>query len=306
MRSFGSDDLADQVFDLGDIVVGDFDARSGGNFHVDGELSGVGLRKEGPAEKGIDAQTGHKNAQQQRQRQSGTLQRAADPAFIKIQQRLNPRLNQALKRPPQERSCVPRPSLPCSVSAGHGFEKARAEQRDHRHRHDERRQQRQAERERQRGKQKLADAEQERDREEIDHIDQRRGQHRQVHFGSALFRRNRRRRSHFQMPVNVFERDHRVVDHAREGQRQPPQDHGVDGAAHHVENHEGRQRGNGNRQQHRAGGPHAAQEHQNHEAGQHQPDQAFMQHRVQGLLDENGLIENDVGHQLLRKVEQML
>ena len=33
---------ADQVFDFGDVLFGDFDAGAGGNFHVDGELAGVG------------------------------------------------------------------------------------------------------------------------------------------------------------------------------------------------------------------------------------------------------------------------
>ena len=37
-----SNDVADQVFDLGHVVVGDFDARSGGNFDIHGELAGIG------------------------------------------------------------------------------------------------------------------------------------------------------------------------------------------------------------------------------------------------------------------------
>ena len=39
----------------------------------------------------------------------------------------------------------------------------------------------------------------------------------------------------------------------------------------------------GNGEQYRAGGSHAAEKKQNHEAGQHQADDAFMHHRVQGL-----------------------
>ena len=67
------------------------------------------------------------------------------------------------------------------------------------------------------------------------------------------------RRAHFQVAVDVFERDDRVVDDAREGQRQPAQDHRVDGAAHQVEHHEGGQRRKRNGEKHgrrwRAGCP---------------------------------------------------
>ena len=42
-----------------------------------------------------------------------------------------------------------------------------------------------------------------------------------------------------------------------------------------VQHHERRQRGERNRKQHGRGGPHASQEQQDHEAGQHQADQAL-------------------------------
>ncbi len=35
---------------------------------------------------------------------------------------------------------------------------------------------------------------------------------------------------------------------------------------------------------HRAGGPHAAEKQQNHQAGQHQADKPFVQHRVNACL----------------------
>ena len=66
------------------------------------------------------------------------------------------------------------------------LQEARAEQRDHRHGDDKRSQQRQAERQGQGREQELADAVEERDREEIDHVDQRRGQHGQVDLRAAL------------------------------------------------------------------------------------------------------------------------
>ena len=63
--------------------------------------------------------------------------------------------------------------------------------------------------------------------------------------------------------------------------------------------------GDGNRQQHRAGGSGAAQKYQNDDADQHQSRAALMQHRVDRFLDEHGLIEDDIGDQLLGQVEQV-
>ena len=55
---FGIHDLANQVLDFGDVLVRHFDSRSRGRFQVDGELAGVGARKEGQSEKGVDGETG--------------------------------------------------------------------------------------------------------------------------------------------------------------------------------------------------------------------------------------------------------
>ena len=134
--------------------------------------------------------------QQQSHRQRGKLQSAADRAFIKIQQRIESAIEPGVETAAPGAilrlfGLVPRPVLRGSVPGGHGLQKPGAEQRNHRHRDHERRQQRQAERERQRGKQKLADAEEQRDGEKVHHIDQRGGQHRQVHFGAALLRPQR-------------------------------------------------------------------------------------------------------------------
>ena len=107
------------------------------------------------------------------------------------------------------------------------------------------------------------------------------------------------------MPVDVFQRDHRVVDHARERQREAGQDHGVDVAAHQRQNHERGHRRDRNRQKHRARGPAAAEEHQDDDADQHQPGCALVQHRVDRFLDENRLVEDDVRDQLFGQVEQV-
>ena len=107
------------------------------------------------------------------------------------------------------------------------------------------------------------------------------------------------------MPVYVFERDDRVVDHARERQREARQDHGVDGASQQRQNHECSHRGDRNRQKHCARGPAAAEEHEDNDTDQRQSGGALVQHRVDRFLDENRLVENDVRDQLFGQVEQV-
>ena len=60
-----------------------------------------------------------------------------------------------------------------------------------------------------------------------------------------------------------------------------------------------------NRKQHGRGCPEIAQEQQDHETGQRQADQTFVQHRIDGFLHEDRLIEKQVGLHLLRNVVQM-
>ncbi len=110
LRSFGSTIVADQVFDLRHIVVGHFEARSGGNLHVDGELPGVGLRKEGPAEKRIDGEARHEHAQQQRTAsEPGRFRHRRTAALIEIQQAVEPPVEPCIE------PAAPGAILPCSA-----------------------------------------------------------------------------------------------------------------------------------------------------------------------------------------------
>ena len=131
------------------------------------------------------------------------------------------------------------------------LQEPRAEQRHDRHRDEVRREQRQHDGQRQRREQEAADAVEKRHREEDDRAGQRRRQHGQRHFVAALLGRDLRRLAHLQVPEDVLEHDDRVVDQAREDQREPGEDHRVDRAAAHVERDERRQRRQRNRQEHR-------------------------------------------------------
>ena len=55
--------------------------------------------------------------------------------------------------------------------------------------------------------------------------------HWQRYFAPAFFRGHRGRLAQFQMPVNVLQYHHRVVDQPGKRQRQSAQHHAVDGAA---------------------------------------------------------------------------
>ena len=165
------------------------------------------------------------------------------------------------------------PSLLRVHRVRHSFEKTRTEQRNHRHRHHKRRQQGEAKRQRQRRKKKLADAVEKCHREEVHDVDERCGQHREIDFRSADLGGDHWRGAHLQMAVDVFQRDDGVVDHARKRQRQTPENHRIDGAAHHAQNHKCGQRRERDGEKHRRRGSKTTEENQDHQAGENQTDE---------------------------------
>ena len=107
------------------------------------------------------------------------------------------------------------------------------------------------------------------------------------------------------MTINVFERDHRIVDHTGKGQREATQNHGVHRATQKIQRHKHGQGGKRNGKQNRRGGAQAAEKEQNHDAGEHESEEALMQHRVDGFLDVHRLIEYQAGRHLLGDVIQV-
>ncbi len=65
------------------------------------------------------------------------------------------------------------------------------------------------------------------------------------------------------------------------------------------------QRRKRNGKKHRDRGPHAAEENQNHHAGQHQADGAFVDQIFNGVAHEDGLVKDHFGHELLGHIEQV-
>ena len=58
----GIDAVTDEVLHLGDVLLGELEPRAGGDFQIDGELSGVGPREEGQAEKRVQSQAGYEES----------------------------------------------------------------------------------------------------------------------------------------------------------------------------------------------------------------------------------------------------
>ena len=94
----------------------------------------------------------------------------------------------------------------------------------------------------------------------------------------------------FEMPVDVFDRHGRFVDEDADGERKAAQGHDVEGFAKRPERRdraEHRQRNRGGDDQGRA---EAAEEQQDHQAGQRGRDDAFADDAADGGVDENRLI----------------
>jgi hypothetical protein len=102
---------------------------------------------------------------------------------------------------------------------------------------------------------------------------------------------------------NVFEDDHGIINQPRKRQRQTAENHRVDGAVADGQRDERRERGQRNRKKHRDRRPHAAEENQNHQAGQHEPDQTFVNQVFNGVAHEDGLVEHHFRHELLGHVK---
>ena len=96
------------------------------------------------------------------------------------------------------------------------------------------------------------------------------------------------------MTMDILQHDHRVIDQPGKGQRQTSEHHAVDGTSTHLGKKIG-ERGYRDREEDRQRRAHAAEEDQDHDAGEEQSDAAFVEQRGDCRLDELGLIENDVG-----------
>ena len=181
-----------------------------------------------------------------------------------------------------------------------------AEERHHRHGEEVGREDRKHDSQRQRREDVLAHAAERSDGKEDDGGGECGGQHGHGDFGAAFRRGDWRRLAQLHMAINVLEHNHAVIDQAREDQRQPGQNHGVDGAAHEVDDQQADQHGERNGEQHRDGGARAAQKYQDHHSGHHEPDNRFARDVGDGQLDEDRLIEDHGGLESVGNIDEFL
>ena len=95
-----------------------------------------------------------------------------------------------------------------------------------------------------------------------------------------------------EVPADVLHHHDRVVHDPADRDRQRPERQRVEGVAEGRHPDEGGQQGQRNGHGGDEGGAHREQEHGDHQHGERQAQQALLEQRVDGLLDERGLVEH--------------
>ena len=241
-------DLADDVFDLADQLVGQFQPGARGRLEVDQKLAGIRPREIALTHQRVEGQADQEQTENHRNSQDRATQRYPQVSLVAVQhagklvvepgiEALAPALCPGL--------CGLRVGA-FAVMAVRRLDQIRAKQRHHRHGHEIRSEQGQHERDSQRAEQELAHAVEEGDWKHHHHQGQGSGEYRQGHFLPSPLGSDHWRLAHLQVPIDVLQHHHRIVYQPRKGQRQPPQNHRVDSVASQGEREERRQRREGN------------------------------------------------------------
>ena len=295
----GRDDPADDVLDLGDRLLGELDPRARRGLQVDDELARVGPREVGQPDRGRKAEAQDEEPQDADDGRDGPAYRHRLRAVEPLEKPVEPRVEPPVEPAPDRA----RGNFAARVG-GVVRDLARpnelgAEQRDDRHRDEVRGEERKDDGKRECREQELAHSREEGDREEHDRGRQRGGEDRERHLLAPLFRGDLRRLAELHVPENVLEHDHRVVDQAREDEGEAAEDHRVHRAAAELERNERGQHRQGDGEENGEGRAHAAEEHQDHQARQHHPDQALVDEVLDRGLHEHGLVKDDRRHERL-------
>ena len=91
------------------------------------------------------------------------------------------------------------------------------------------------------------------------------------------------------MAVDIFENHDGVVDQPGERERQAAKHHAVHGRPVKLQNNERRQHGKRNGEEDGHRGAHAAEEDQNHQAGEKESDAPFVKQGLDGGAAQNGI-----------------
>jgi len=94
--------------------------------------------------------------------------------------------------------------------------------------------------------------------------------------------------------VGIFDRDRAVVDQYADRQRKAAKSHCVDRLPECREHRDGRHDRQWNCHHDDEHRPPGTKEYQHHQSGQASRDRAFLQHALDGVADEHGLIEQQI------------
>ena len=289
----------DRRLDVAEDAARLLDAGPGRRADVHLELAGVDVGKEVLA---------HDSAEEQR---AGHEQREHDQDHRRMPQarrqhtaiRLAERVEAALEPfvHPPEGIAPAGPAVAARVPSDLARQQVHDHRRHQRARQQIRRQDREDDRERHRDEQELHDAAEERHRHEHDADGERgdEGGHRDL-LG-PVEDRLAQWRAEAEVAVDVLDLHGRVVDEDPDRQREAAQRHQVDRVTEGAQRDERRQHGQRDRRGHDQRAAPAAEEDEDHEAGQARGQRAVLQHAVEGRAHEHGLIEERADVHLRRQ-----
>jgi len=292
---FLGDDRADEGLDTFDILLGDVDAGAGGRLEVDDELAWVCAREVGDPHERVESEAEEEDGEDSDHGADGTEEGPAECPVVAAEHGMEA----GIEPPVQGVASV-------GVFPAVALDQLCTEERNDGERDDVGRKEGQDHGECQGAEEEPADTVEEGDGEEDDHGGEGRCQYRQRHLASAFLGGDFRGLTEFEVAEDVFEDHDRVVDESGEGEGEAPEDHGVDGVVAHGQRDKGGQRRQGDGEEHRDGGAHAAEEEQDHEAGQHEADGSLVDEVGNGVPDEDRLVEDDVGDEGFRDVDEVL
>ncbi|ARF88207.1 uncharacterized protein BCN122_II1464 [Burkholderia cenocepacia] len=281
----GRHGFADHALDLVGEARGFLDPVAGRCAHVQPDVAGIGVREEIAAEHEHEAGRQHAEAEEAQRVEAAAHEQDAEQHDVPRAQPLERAVERVMDAGEARRRMV-----------GTGVRLLRAEQQHRERRHQRARQHvRREHREhhgfRERHEQEARDARQEEHRHEHDADAQRRHERGHRDLARAFEDRVVQVRTEMEVPLDVLDRDGRVVDENADREREPAERHDVDGLAERGQRDQRREDRQRNRDRDDQRAAPVAEEQQDHHRGQHGGDQRLVDHALDGRVDEHRLVE---------------
>src|SRR6516165_6549778 len=294
------DDLPDIVLYLANIAIRQFQTRAGRGLDVNYKLSRIGTREERHTEKWEKGETDDESAHDDEHGPAWGVQHFANCLVVTHQHLVvfavecgDEPLEAALARM-MSHCTVNRLDEPCT------------EKRHDRHRHQIRRRKSQHYRNRESREQITANTREEHHGEKHYCGGECSRKNRERHFLSAALRCRDRIFAFFHVTEDVFEYNHRVVNDAREHERQAAEHHRVDGPAEGIQKKKCRQHRQRDGQQNGNRATERAEEDEHHRRSKYQSNRDLANDVPDGRLDVLRLIKDHGGNEVLRDIKQLL